>query len=165
MVVPAVVGSGGGSSSANHAFSGQRRATTVIERFGVSLTRATTLSTSWKAGNAYVSRLSQGCREAFSKRAWGSGIREQYRGSLALRCVANRSSAGDPHLRSRSLATCGWSDHSAPRTWLRQLSRSARTLDCPGRYLASSWTLLDSIGEVALSTSKGSRRLCPRLFT
>ena len=96
-----------GSSFANHAFSGQRGATRVIERFGVSLTRATTLSTRWKGGNAYVSRLSQGCRRASSKRAWGSGIRKQYRGSLALRCVANRSSVGDPHVRSRSLATSG----------------------------------------------------------
>ena len=96
-----------------------------------------------------MSRLSQGCRKASSKRAWGSGIREQH--TSILRCVANRSSVGDPHLRSRSLATCEWSDHSAPRTWLQRLSRSARTLDCPGRYLASSWTLLDSV----------HRRSCP----
>ena len=47
------------SRSANHSFSGQKGATRVMERLGVSLTRATTLPTRGKGGNAYRSRLSQ----------------------------------------------------------------------------------------------------------
>ena len=36
------------------------------------------------------------CRNASSKMPWGSGTRERYRGSFALRCVANKSSNGEP---------------------------------------------------------------------
>ena len=73
--------------SANHSSSGQREATRVMERLGVSLTLAAIRPTRGKGGSAYTSRLSQGCRNASSKTAWGSGTREQYRGSFALRRV------------------------------------------------------------------------------
>ena len=82
--------------STNHSFSGQRGATRVMERLGVSLTLATTRPTSGKGGNAYMSRLSQGWRNASTKTAWGSGTREQYRGSFALRRVTNKSNDGSP---------------------------------------------------------------------
>ena len=60
--VPEVVGSVGGG---------------VMERFGITLTLATTLSTRWKGGNMYTSRSFHGWRKASSKTACGSGIREQ----------------------------------------------------------------------------------------
>ena len=41
---------------------------------------------------------------------------EQYRGSLALRLVANRSIDSEPQQRRRDLATCRWRDHSVPIT-------------------------------------------------
>ena len=90
-----------GSSSTNHAFSGHRGATRVIKRFGVSLTRATTLSTRWKERIRVeiVPGVTEGVFED------GLGIRKQYRGSLALRCVAYKSRVGEPQVRSRSLAT------------------------------------------------------------
>ena len=75
----------------------------------------------------------------------------QYRGSFVLRCVAKRSIVGDPQVRMIFFATCGSMDHSAASTWLRRLRRSARTSDCPGRYLASRSTLWVSI----------QRRSCP----
>ena len=68
-----------------------------------------------------------------------------------MRWVANRSMVGDPHLRMIFFATCGWRDHSAPSTWFRRLRRSARTFDCPRRYLASRSTLWASV----------QRRSCP----
>ena len=76
-------------------------------------------------------------RKAFSETACGSGVREQYRGSFALRCVANRSIVGDPHVRMIFHATCGWRDHSAPGIWFQWLRKSAGTFDCSGRYLVS----------------------------
>ena len=50
---------------------------------GVPLTLATTLPIREKEGNVYMARLSQGWQNASSKTAWGSGTREQYRGSPA----------------------------------------------------------------------------------
>ena len=47
----------------------------------------------------------QGWRNASSKTACGSGTSEQYRGSFALRQVANRSIDGLPHARRSALAT------------------------------------------------------------
>ena len=127
-------------SSKNHSFSGQRGATRVIATCDDSWTRAITRPTRGKGGNAYRSRSSQGWRNASSKTAWGSGTSEQYRGSFALRHVANRSIDGLPHTRRSSLATAGWSDHSVPTTCPRRLRISATTLLSPGRYLASRWT-------------------------
>ena len=137
--------------STNHNFSGQRGAISVMERFGVSLTLTTTLSNRWNGGSSYTSRWFHGWRNASSKTAWGSGIREQYRGNFALRCVANRSIVGDPQVQMIFFATCRRRDHSAPSTWLRRLRRSVRTFDCPGRYLASRSTLWASV----------QRRSCP----
>ena len=55
------------------------------------------------------------------------------------RLIAKRSSDGLPHTRSSDHITQGWRGTLCPTTCPRWLRRSARTLDRPGRYLASRW--------------------------
>ena len=77
------------------------------------------------------------------------------------------SPAWDPHVRRSFLATCGLSDHSAPRTWFRRPRRSARTLDCPSKYLTSNWILLDSDHQRSCSVNeqRESETVPPCLLT
>ena len=51
---------------------------------------------------------SQGRRNTSSKTAWESRTREQHRGSIAVRRIANKSSDREPQASTRAVATCGW---------------------------------------------------------
>ena len=97
--------------SVDHSFSGQRGSNRVMEILGVSLTMATTRPTRGKGENTYTSRLGN----ASSKTAWGSGTRKQYRGSFALRHVANRSSDGEPQTQYRVTSEGRRKGWTAPR--------------------------------------------------